>query len=61
MENASKGRREREDGYMVCMCVFCRWGQSERWLTIEVGPRMEDKNWEKGVSFKAEGEIQQLS
>lgn len=38
----------------MCVSVFYRLGQSERWLKIEVG-RMEDRKWEKGVSLKSRG------
>lgn len=38
----------------MCVSVFYRLGQSERWLKIEV-VRMEDRNWEKGVRLKSRG------
>lgn len=43
-------KKMREQIKYVYVHVFYRLGQSERWLKIEAGPRMEDKNWEKGVS-----------
>lgn len=46
---------ESTDKVRVCMCVFDRLGQSERWLKIEVGPKMEDKTGRK-VSVKQQRE-----